>query len=91
MLIEIKAGEYLFSEQGLHILDEKGFAQVATEDTTVEIVDEERISFIQAYQAEARYVAPEPQPEPIPEPQPEPIPEPQPEPAPLPSEEEIIQ
>ena len=80
MIIEIKAGEYLFSEQGLHILDEKGFAQIATEDTTVEITDEERISFIQAYHAEVRYVAPEP----------EQIPEPLPEPAPLPSEEEII-
>ena len=61
MLIEILSGEYLFSEEGLHILDERGFARVATETTSVEVVSEERIAFIQAYLEEARYVPPAPE------------------------------
>lgn len=54
MQITILAGEYLFSEQGFHILDENGFATVASEETTVEVTDEAQIAVIQAYQAFVR-------------------------------------
>jgi hypothetical protein len=54
MQITIQAGEYLFNEDGLHILDAQGFATVATEETTVEVTDEAQIAVIEAYQAFVR-------------------------------------
>lgn len=50
MQVQILPGEYLFSEEGFHILDEHGFATVATEETLVEITDQERLDFIAMYQ-----------------------------------------
>jgi hypothetical protein len=58
MQIEIKAGEYLFNESGTHICDAEGFATRAVADTTVEVTDTAQIAVIEAYQTEARYVAP---------------------------------
>lgn len=44
MKIKILKDEYLFNEQGLHIIDENGFAIKATEDTECEV--SERADFI---------------------------------------------
>jgi hypothetical protein len=44
MLIKILKGEELFSEQGTHICDERGFAIIASEDTECEV--NERIEII---------------------------------------------
>jgi len=54
--ITILPGEYLFSESGLHVLDEYGFAIVADEETSVEVTDQERIDFINMYQSFVRGV-----------------------------------
>jgi hypothetical protein len=54
MLIKILPGEYLFSSQGTHILDEQGFAVTAAEETEVEIEDEQQIAVVQAYHAFVR-------------------------------------
>ena len=35
--LQIKVGEYLWSQEGTHILDSKGFATRATEDTEIEM------------------------------------------------------
>lgn len=40
MKILIKKGEYLFDENGHHVLDEKGFAIKAEEDTECSVDDE---------------------------------------------------
>jgi len=40
MKILIKQGEYLWSENGTHIIDDKGLAVIATEDTEVDILPE---------------------------------------------------
>lgn len=39
MLIKILKGEQIFSEQGVHVCDERGFAIVASEDTDCEVTD----------------------------------------------------
>jgi hypothetical protein len=54
MKIKILLGEYMWSEQGLHVLDESGFAKIATEETEVEVTDETQLAIIQAYQEAAR-------------------------------------
>jgi hypothetical protein len=54
MKIKILPGEYLFSEQGLHVLDESGFAKIATEETEVEVNDESQLEVIKAYHDEKR-------------------------------------
>jgi uncharacterized protein YuzE len=64
MQITIKPGEYLFNTAGFHVCDAQGFAKRATEETTVDVSDAGRIAFIEAYQADARYVPPAPEPEP---------------------------
>lgn len=56
MLIKILPGEYIFSEQGFHVLDETGFAKLATEEMEVEISDEVQLELIKAYQDEKRAV-----------------------------------
>lgn len=56
MLIKILPGEYIFSEQGYHVLDGSGFAQLATEEMDVEITDEVQLELIKAYQGEKRAV-----------------------------------
>lgn len=56
MLIKILPGEYIFSEQGYHVLDGSGFAQLATEEMEVEISDEVQLAIIKAYQDEKRAV-----------------------------------
>lgn len=40
MRIKIFKDEHLFSEQGLHICDARGFATTAAEDTECEVSDE---------------------------------------------------
>lgn len=40
MKILIKKDEYLFTANGLHIIDEKGFAVKANEDVEIEIAEE---------------------------------------------------
>jgi hypothetical protein len=90
MLIKILPGEYLFSPQGTHILDEQGFAVTATEETEVEIEDESQLAVVAAYHAFVRpesdaveavieeiaeQVSVEPAQIPKPEQVPEPIPE----------------
>ena len=46
MKLQILKGEYLFSEQGTHVLDERGFAVQAQEDCECEVSEEhyERVS-----------------------------------------------
>ena len=39
MKIKILAGEYLFDEQGHHVLDDRGFALKADAEVDVEILD----------------------------------------------------
>jgi hypothetical protein len=39
MKVKILAGEYLFSEQGLHVLDDRGFALKADTEIEVEVSD----------------------------------------------------
>lgn len=56
MLIKILPGEYIFSEQGFHVIDETGFAKLATEEMEVEISDEAQLAIIKAYQDEKRAV-----------------------------------
>lgn len=63
MLIKILPGEYIFSEQGYHVLDSSGFAQLATDEIEVEVTDEVQLELIKAYQDEKRKV-PDVQPEP---------------------------
>jgi hypothetical protein len=48
MKIRIKQGEHLWSENGTHIIDDEGFAAIATEDTEVDILPEhyDRVSAI---------------------------------------------
>ena len=62
MLIKILPGEYIFSEQGFHVLDETGFSKLATEEIEVEVTDEVQLELIKAYQDEKRKV-PDIQPE----------------------------
>lgn len=69
MLVRILPGEYLFDERGLHILNDSGFAKLATEEVEVEITDETQLSLIAAYQ---QLVRPQPvveneQPQPAPQ------------------------
>jgi hypothetical protein len=40
MIIKILKGEYLFSPQGTHVCDEKGFATIAEVDTECNIDEE---------------------------------------------------
>lgn len=54
MLIKILPGEYIFSEQGFHVLDETGFAKLATEEQEVEVVNENQLLNIQAYHESVR-------------------------------------
>ena len=54
MLIKILPGEYLWSENGLHVIDSSGFATIATEESEVEVSDEAQVAIIQAYQEERR-------------------------------------
>jgi hypothetical protein len=39
MKVKILAGEYLFDEQGLHVLDDRGFALKADAEVEVEVSD----------------------------------------------------
>ena len=57
MLIKILPGEYLWSENGLHVIDSSGFATIATEESEVEVADEAQVAIINAYQEERRRVA----------------------------------
>jgi hypothetical protein len=59
MLIKIFPGEYIWSQDGFHVLDEKGFAQVASEEMQVEVTDEAQLAVIQAYQDFVRQKAEE--------------------------------
>ena len=43
MKIKLKAGEHLWSLEGAHICDERGFAKVAEEDCEIEVEDGERV------------------------------------------------
>lgn len=49
MKFTILPGEYLFSEDGYHVLDERGIAKVAEVEIEVEVRNEDQISTIQAY------------------------------------------
>lgn len=64
MLIKILPGEYLWSENGLHVIDSSGFATIATEESEVEVSDEAQVAIIQAYQEERRRAVEEPAEEP---------------------------
>lgn len=44
MKIKILKGEYLFSELGTHVIDDKGFALKAEEDCECEVL--ERVDFV---------------------------------------------
>ena len=44
----------MWSEQGYHVLDSRGFATVAAEECEVEITNEEQLAIIQSYQEEVR-------------------------------------
>lgn len=61
MLIKILPGEYLFSEQGFHVLDSNGFARLATEEVEVEITDETQLAVITAYHETVRPAPPVPE------------------------------
>ena len=50
MLIKILPGEYLFSEDGYHVLNSFGYAETASEELEVEVTNEEQIEVILAYQ-----------------------------------------
>ncbi len=54
MKIKILPSEYMWSEQGLHVLDESGFAKIATEETEVEVTNEVQLAVIQAYHESVR-------------------------------------
>lgn len=77
MKIKILKDEYLFSEQGTHVLDEQGFAVLAQEDCECEVSDEqvERVSAL--LKAERNFKGLDENGNPIPEqPQPEELPDP---------------
>ena len=54
MKIKILPGEYIWSEQGLHVLDETGFARRANEKMEVEVVNQAQLPIILAYQESVR-------------------------------------
>jgi hypothetical protein len=58
MLIKILPGEYLWSEQGFHVLNSDGFAMLAAEEREVEVTDEVQLAIIAEYHRQVR-----PQPE----------------------------
>jgi len=77
MKLQILKGEYLFSEQGTHVLDERGFAIPAEENCECEVSDEhvERVSAL--LKAERNFKGLDENGNPIPEqPQPEELPDP---------------
>lgn len=87
MNILLRAGEYLWSERGIHVCDENGFAVVLPEDMEVVLDDDVAANGWAVIKAdrEFRGVDPEtglPLPEPIPEEVPEVVPEVAPEVAP---------
>ena len=59
----ILPGEYLFSEEGFHVLDERGMAQVADAEIEIEVTNEDQFPVIEAYQAFVRPQAETPTPE----------------------------
>ena len=61
MLVKILPGEYLWSEQGFHVIGDDGFAKLATEECEVEVTDETQLAVIQAYQDEKRKPASQPE------------------------------
>ena len=68
--LQIKVGEYLWSQEGTHILDSKGFAIRATEDTEIEMeesVYERILPFISFKEEVAPVEIPEETPEETPE------------------------
>jgi hypothetical protein len=54
MKITILQGEYIWSEQGHHVLDQQGFAKIAKEEQEVEVVNENQLPTIQAYHESVR-------------------------------------
>lgn len=85
MLIKILPGEYMWSEQGFHIIGDAGFALVAEEECEVEVTDENQLAIILAYQQQKR----NPEQRKKPEPQPEPVQEEQPVPEEVVQEEQL--
>lgn len=54
MLIKILPGEYMWSEQGLHLIDENGFAIKADQEIEVEVTNEAQLALIADYQKSVR-------------------------------------
>lgn len=54
MKFTILPGEYLFSEEGFHVLDERGMAKVADAEIEIEVTNEDQFPVIEAYQAFVR-------------------------------------
>lgn len=62
MKFTILPGEYLFSEEGFHVLDDRGIAQVADAEIEIEVTNEDQFPVIEAYQAFVRPQAENPNP-----------------------------
>lgn len=79
MNILLRAGEYLWSERGAHVCDDKGFAVVLAEDTEVVLDDDVAANCWAVIKADREFRGVDPEtglPLPEPEPEPEPTPEP---------------
>lgn len=70
MNILLRAGEYLWSAQGTHVCDDKGFAIVLSEDTEILIDDDDAEAALAVIKADREFRGMDPEtglPKPVPE------------------------